>query len=244
MKRLFLFSLLLLLALSACGGVSGNATPTGEAACDPAIPCVDGTPAALATPTTVGPVFSSPEPVDAPTPVSTSVAANDVSETADPPACTSPARLTPSSTEGPYYMPNPPENSSLAGDLPGTRLLLTGFVLDENCQPISGARVDFWQADSQGVYDNAGYTLRGYQTTGEDGSYRLETVIPGQYPGRTEHIHVKVQAPGGPELTSQLYFPESTTNSGDGIFLPQLLVKIVSEDGQQVSARFDFVVKR
>ena len=53
-----------------------------------------------------------------------------------------------------------------------------------------------------------------------------------------------MQAPGGPELTSQLYFPESNTNSGDGIFLPELLVKIVSEDEQQVTAQFDFVVKR
>jgi protocatechuate 3,4-dioxygenase beta subunit len=33
----------------------------------------------------------------------------------------------------------------------------------EQCQPVLSARVDFWQADSAGQYDNQGYTLRGYQ---------------------------------------------------------------------------------
>ncbi len=217
MKKILFFSLLLLLALSACGEIPSTGATPGVST-EPAAP--DATQPAAAAPT---------EPVE---------------PTAGAITCTAPAALTPSSTEGPYYSPNPPEDSNLADDLPGTRLLLTGYVLDTDCQPIPGARVDFWQADSQGVYDNAGYTLRGYQITAADGSYRLETVIPGQYPGRTEHIHVKVQAPGGPELTSQLYFPESTGNSGDRIFVPELVVEIVSEEGNQVTARFDFVVQR
>ncbi len=39
------------------------------------------------------------------------------------------------------------------------------------------------------------------------GRYTLETIVPGEYPGRTQHIHVKVQAPNGPILTTQIYFP-------------------------------------
>lgn len=232
MKKILFFSLILLLALSACGEIPSTRS-TQSVPTQPAAP--EATPPAAATPSEPAETAST-EPAEAaftepvePAPVAIS--------------CTAPAALTPSSTEGPYYSPNPPEDSNLADDLPGTRLLLTGYVLDPNCRPIPGARVDFWQADSQGVYDNAGYTLRGYQLTAADGSYRLETVIPGQYPGRTEHIHVKVQAPGGPELTSQLYFPKSTANRSDRIFVPELLVEIVSEDGGQVTARFDFVVQ-
>jgi len=230
MKKILFFSLLLLLALGACGEIPSTGATPGVPT-EPA--AADATQPAAATPTEpAGALRTEPAEV-----TRTEPAAGVIT-------CTAPAALTPSSTEGPYYSPNPPEDSNLADDLPGTRLLLTGYVLDVDCQPIPGARVDFWQADSQGVYDNAGYTLRGYQLTAADGSYRLETVIPGQYPGRTEHIHVKVQAPGGPELTSQLYFPESTTNSGDRIFAPDLLVEIVSEEGDQVTARFDFVVRR
>lgn len=49
------------------------------------------------------------------------------------------------------------------------------------------------------------------------------TVNPGLYPGRTEHIHVKVQAPGGPVLTSQLFFPNAAGNTSDVMFNRALL---------------------
>ena len=159
------------------------------------------------------------------------------------PDCTSPAALTPPMTEGPYYTSNPPERANLYEEgIPGTRLTLTGFVLDVNCTPIPGARVDFWQTDGEGVYDNTGYTLRGYQLTGDDGRYQLISVVPGLYPGRTAHIHVKVQAPGGPELTSQLFIPGAAGNQTDRIFDESLLVKDMQETADGVQAAFDFVV--
>jgi N-hydroxyarylamine O-acetyltransferase len=44
----------------------------------------------------------------------------------------------------------------------------------------------------------------------------VETVVPGLYPGRTRHIHVKVQRPGGSILTTQLYVPDEPRNATDG----------------------------
>jgi len=125
------------------------------------------------------------------------------------PAPTCNGTLTPTQGEGPYYTPNTPERNSLLEEgMEGEMLILIGYVLDENCQPISGARLDFWQADTNGDYDNLGYTLRGNQYTDAQGRYYLETVLPGLYDSRPiEHIHVKVQAPNGEMLTSQLYFP-------------------------------------
>ena len=155
--------------------------------------------------------------------------------------CASPAALTPAMTEGPYFKAGSPEMKDLAGSLPGTKLHLSGYVLTADCQPVANAKIDFWQADSQGQYDNSGYTLRGYQLTGADGSYQLTTVVPGEYPGRTEHIHVKVQAPGGPELTTQLFFPGVAHNDTDGIFDPSLLVSVVSDQGE-MTATYNFVV--
>src|SRR5213593_2205446 len=108
-------------------------------------------------------------------------------------ACTAPAQALVELTEGPYYKANPPQNATLrTAGVAGTPLTLTGYVVSKSCQPIANARLDFWQADGNGDYDNSGYTLRGWQLTDANGAYRLETVIPGLYPGRTEHIHVKV----------------------------------------------------
>jgi protocatechuate 3,4-dioxygenase beta subunit/polyisoprenoid-binding protein YceI len=159
-------------------------------------------------------------------------------------SCTAPADLTPAQTEGPYFTPNSPEDASLFEDgMPGTRMVLEGYVLTADCTPLANAKVDFWQADANGVYDNQGYRLRGHQFTDENGYYRLETVVPGEYPGRTPHIHVKVTPPGGPELTSQVYFPGAAGNMSDGIFNPAALVTVVSEGEGSMHAAFNFIVQ-
>lgn len=125
--------------------------------------------------------------------------------------------------------------------MPGVKLVISGFVLTRTCRPVAGARVDFWQADANGAYDNSGYKLRGYQLTDSSGRYRLETVVPGLYTGRTLHIHVKVSAPGGPTLTTQLYFPGEAANGRDGIFDQRLLMPVEKQaDGE--TAVFDFVL--
>ena len=74
------------------------------------------------------------------------------------------------------------------------------------------------------------------------GRYTLETVLPGLYPGRTRHIHVKVQAPSQPVLTTQLYFPNQPDNASDGGFAAALVMDVQPQaDGSQVGA-FDFVL--
>lgn len=123
----------------------------------------------------------------------------------------------------------------------GSPITLTGFVYDTNCRPIAGAWLDFWQADGAGNYDNVGYKLRGHQYTGEDGKYILETVVPGQYPGRTPHIHVKLRVnEASPVLTTQLFLPNAAQNQQDSIFDGRLVVSL-SEDKK--TASFNFVLK-
>ena len=149
-----------------------------------------------------------------------------------------------SQTEGPYYTANPPFRTSLIEPgMAGTRLILTGQVLDTNCQPVGGALLDFWHADANGRYDNSGYRLRGRLTADAQGYYRLETIVPGLYPGRTRHIHVKVNRPGGRVLTTQLYFNGESRNQSDRIFNSSLAMTLTNaEQGQQAS--FDFVLAR
>ena len=150
--------------------------------------------------------------------------------------------LTIAQTEGPYYTPNTPERTSLLEPgITGTRLLVTGYVLSTGCTPVAQALVDFWHCDDAGVYDNVGYRLRGHQFTDDAGRYSLETILPGVYPGRTRHIHVKVQAPNQPVLTTQLYFPGEPANARDGIYNPALEMALENgSDGQLGS--FNFVL--
>jgi protocatechuate 3,4-dioxygenase beta subunit len=146
-------------------------------------------------------------------------------------------------TEGPYFSPGSPlRRSLLAPGLKGTRLTLTGRVLSTRCRPVPRALLSFWQCDARGVYDNVGFRLRGHQLTDARGRYRLETIVPGIYPGRTRHIHVKGQAPRRPVLTTQLYFPGEARNRSDGIYDSELLLRGWRRVGTCRVARFDFVL--
>jgi protocatechuate 3,4-dioxygenase beta subunit len=159
------------------------------------------------------------------------------------PACGDADDVTPAQTEGPYFTPNSPERASLLeGGLAGTRLILEGAVVTRSCQPVARALVDFWQCDNAGVYDNTGYRLRGHQFTDAAGRYRLETIVPAVYPGRTRHIHVKVQAPNRPVLTSQLYFPGEAANQRDGIYNRELELQDYRDASGGKAGRFDFVL--
>ncbi|MEN9935623.1 MAG: dioxygenase [Chloroflexota bacterium] len=218
--------------LAACGQqVSGGANPASTAA-----------------PTTA-PSAATDVPVAAPTAAPT--AAEALPATAAPaeaslpatPPCDDDDDATLAQTEGPYYTPNTPERASLLEPgMPGTRLVVSGAVLTTGCQPVARALIDFWQADDAGAYDNAGFTLRGHQFTDDQGRYRLETIMPGLYPGRTRHIHVRVQAPNQPLLTTQLYFPDEPANDRDRIFHPSLVMALQdAADGKE--GAFDFVLE-
>jgi protocatechuate 3,4-dioxygenase beta subunit len=156
------------------------------------------------------------------------------------PACG--AGATPPQIEGPFFKPRSPERRSLIEPgIRGAPIVVEGRVLSTGCKPVAGALVDFWQADAGGAYDNSGYRLRGHQFTDGAGKYRLETIVPGLYPGRTRHFHVRVQAPNRPVLTTQLYFPGEPGNRRDGIFNPKLLLDL-GESDQAKTGRFDFVL--
>ncbi|WP_328972303.1 carbohydrate-binding protein [Streptomyces sp. NBC_00239] len=145
-------------------------------------------------------------------------------------------------TEGPYFKPDSPLRTSLiTSSTPGTRLTVTGYVFGRGCLPIPGVLLDFWQADHNGAYDNAGYRFRGHQFSTAQGAFTLTTVVPGLYPGRTRHLHVKLQAPGRRVVTTQLYFPGEPRNSTDSIFDARLLMN-VRQAGPAREGTYDFVL--
>lgn len=158
------------------------------------------------------------------------------------PSCGEKPERTPPQTEGPFYSPSSPRRASLAEPASSAeRLALAGLVLSPQCTPLANALLDFWHCDETGEYDNRGFRYRGHVFADAQGRYRLETIVPGLYPGRTRHIHVKVRPPGGRVLTTQLYFPDEPGNARDGIFRRELTMQVARRDGRH-EARFDFVV--
>lgn len=144
-------------------------------------------------------------------------------------------QVTARQTEGPFFKTDTPQRNSFTNT---PTLVVTGLVLTRDCKPLKGALLDFWHADEHGEYDNRGYRYRGHQFTDDEGRYRLETIVPAAYPGRTRHIHVKVQPPGGRVLTTQLYFPGDPGNARDSLFRDDLVMRM---PGRSQGA-FDFVV--
>jgi protocatechuate 3,4-dioxygenase beta subunit len=158
------------------------------------------------------------------------------------PACHDGDEPTLRQTEGPFFKPSSPQRVELLETgMAGQRIELAGFVLSRGCKPHAGALLDFWQADDKGRYDNSGFRLRGHQFADAEGRFRLRSVVPGAYAGRTRHIHVKVQPSGGRVLTTQLYFPGESLNRTDGLFREELLVRTAKNAGW-LAGRFDFVV--
>ncbi len=117
-----------------------------------------------------------------------------------------------SNSLGPFYKKGAPRKEKLneAGDA-GTPLLVTGRVINTEGQKLAGASLEVFHADNSGNYDMEGFRFRGQVVAGADGEYKFETITPGGYGGRAQHIHYVISAPGHRPLTTQLTSP--TTHS-------------------------------
>jgi protocatechuate 3,4-dioxygenase beta subunit len=152
-------------------------------------------------------------------------------------------KLTPEETAGPFFRPNSPAKTNFREPgVTGVPVSVSGSVLDRNGKPIAGALLDFWHADADGRYDFDAFRCRGHQFADAGGRYSLQTIMPGLYPSRTRHYHVRLQSAHGPILTTQLYFPGEARNSTDFLFRRDLLLKIRGAAGGW-AATFNFVLR-
>lgn len=126
----------------------------------------------------------------------------------------------PELTEGPFYLNPELLRQDITEGRDGRGMNLALQVVDSQCRPVEGARVDLWHCDAQGRYSGysregtAGETfLRGTQVTGARGIARFLTVFPGWYRGRTPHIHYKVYLDDRSALTSQLFFDDAAAEA-------------------------------
>jgi len=151
--------------------------------------------------------------------------------------------LTEGNPQGPYYIAGAPNKEKLGDELEGQPLIISGQVLNQNCDPVPEAIIDVWQTDSNGNYYFEDFTLRGKIKADKNSQYKLETIFPGKYSEagfmRPAHIHVKVSAPSLSSHTTQLYFEGDEHH--DFFVRPSLILKLDEKDGTMYS-EFDFVI--
>jgi protocatechuate 3,4-dioxygenase beta subunit len=116
-------------------------------------------------------------------------------------------------------------NAGTGGTALGQRIIVTGKVLDEAGDPVPNTLIEIWQANASGRYAHwrdeehpapldPNFLGAGQCITGEDGTYRFTTVVPGPYPWpnhrnawRPSHIHFSLMGPAlGARLVTQMYF--------------------------------------
>ncbi len=124
---------------------------------------------------------------------------------------------TPANALGPFYKRNALSKTNLraTGD-PGLPLKLSGNVYSEKGFTLPNATLEIWQTNANGIYDLQGYRYRTKLTANLEGSYNLESVMPGHYPARVcQHVHYLVHAEGHKPLVTELYFATDPVFEGD-----------------------------
>ncbi|MFF5989239.1 catechol 1,2-dioxygenase [Prauserella flavalba] len=175
---------------------------------------------------------------------------------------------------GPYYLPGQRKLPSVAS-LParpgeqGTPLVFAGQVRDTDGNPVAGAELDIWHADSEGYY--SGFAphlpdgnLRGVVVTDGQGRFEISTVQPAPYqiptdgptgrlidaagwhPWRPAHLHLIVRAPGCRPITTQLYFEGGEWLDSDiaQATKPELVLTPVEQGDGTLRSEYDFVLER
>ena len=143
---------------------------------------------------------------------------------------------TPTVALGPFYPDTKPDDTD--ADLTvvtgrskratGTPLYVSGRVLDIRGSPLAAAEIEIWQANAFGRYhhprdgDSSGALdpdFQGYGrlVTDSEGRYRIKTIKPPPYSGRTPHIHFNV-ASGRTRLTTQMFFEGDKGNERDFLY--------------------------
>jgi len=143
---------------------------------------------------------------------------------------------TPGQILGPFYPLTPlPQTADLThvpgrpGRAEGQVLNVTGKVLNLAGEPVRGARIEVWQANSHGRYTHPSdhnpapldpnFNGSAVLTTDAAGRYRFKTVKPAAYPAgpdliRPAHIHFQVSGKQD-RLVTQMYFEGDPHNAAD-----------------------------
>jgi hydroxyquinol 1,2-dioxygenase len=152
---------------------------------------------------------------------------------------------------GPFFVDDAPHverGGDIAGSAVGQPCWVEGTVRDTDGRPVSGARIEVWEADEDGFYDvqyDDGRTAgRAHLFSDDEGGFRFWAVTPTPYPiphdgpvgamlaatrrspMRASHLHFMVTAPGLRTLVTHIFVRGDDLLSSDSVFgVKESLVK-------------------
>ncbi|MCP3713170.1 intradiol ring-cleavage dioxygenase [Paraburkholderia sp. CNPSo 3274] len=154
-----------------------------------------------------------------------------------------PSGCTESTVFGPFFASNAPryENGDdVANGAKGEPCFVSGRVTGLAGEPVANARIEVWQADSEGFYDiqydGAESKGRGSLRSLEDGSFHFRSItaesypIPhdgpvgrmlnalGRHPWRPAHLHFMIEAPGYERLITHVFRHGDRYLDSDAVF--------------------------
>ncbi len=179
---------------------------------------------------------------------------------------------TESTVFGPFFVEGAPrfENGDdIAGGAPGETCVVNGRVVSPGGRPITGARIDIWQADDAGKYDVqyddlVGARGRGHLFSNSEGRFWFRTVRPKPYsipadgpvgellratersPMRPAHIHFRIAADAYETLTTHVFVADDPFLDTDAVFgvKESLITPLVTSRDEQCALEFSFVLAR
>lgn len=147
---------------------------------------------------------------------------------------------TPNTGRGPFFPVDadaPADNdlrSGASGAAQGVPLRIEGRVVDRTGEPVPGVEIVLWQVDAGGNYNHPGerrgrppgdrqidpnFQYWGKATSGEDGSFWFETIVPAHYRAggqlRPNHVHFEFRHPGFRTLATEMNFRGDPHLEGD-----------------------------
>jgi hydroxyquinol 1,2-dioxygenase len=173
---------------------------------------------------------------------------------------------TESTVLGPFYREGArelPAGASISLDGRGEPAVVSGRVLATDGTPITGAVLDVWEGDDNGLYEQQDpeqpdMNLRGRFRTDAEGRYRLVAIKPvsypvpddgpvgqmlralGRHPYRPAHIHFIVSAAGYQPVTTHLFASGDPYLESDVVFgtKDSLVVDFVRHESPEEAAGY------
>src|SRR5690554_2149601 len=173
--------------------------------------------------------------------------------------------VTPRTIEGPLYVAGSPESVGYAGleteiEEGAERMYMSGYVKDENGNPIPRAKVEVWHCNLKGLYSHfdstqPAFNLRRAIIADENGRYEFKSFLPvgyscppggstdtlmtllGRHGSRPAHIHFFVTHPDYRKLTTQINIEGDPLTYDDFAFAtrPELVPPVVRISAEEAS---------
>ena len=181
-----------------------------------------------------------------------------------------PAGCTEATVVGPFHVENAPHyklGDDVGNGAIGTPCFVKGTIKGLGGEPVSGAHIEVWQSDEEGMYDVQKKDLsqaqgRGVLKADENGQYYFKSILAVAYPiphdgpvgdmlsatknhpWRPAHLHFMIKAPGYESLITHVFRHDDQYLDSDAVFgvRQSLITDWVKQPNGEYNLEFNFVL--